>query len=162
MNDTMANELAVEAIVKDHFGLQLAVKQLVADEIPVSHTADATVFLTPKHQLFALVRARSNLTLGEVEKMAKKMGLVVAEFLPPHHDRDYFNDEGRKRFKEVFPGRRHIDEGELRYYRKLAPYNPALLRIDAVKDGVIRQFDSHDSSEWRVAARFAYKQITAL
>lgn len=162
MDDIRANELAVEAIVKERFGLQLAIKQLVADSIPVSHTAEATVFLTPKHQLFAFVRARSNLTLGDVEKMAKKMGLVVAEFVPPHHDQEYFNDEGRKRFKDVFPGRHHIDETELRYYRKLAPYNPALLRVDAVKDGVIRQFDSHDSSEWRVAARFAYKQITAL
>jgi hypothetical protein len=162
MNEQLTSKLAVEAIVKDRFGLQLSVKQLVTDDIPVSHTAVASVFLTPKHQLFALLHAKGTLTLGDVEKMAKKMGLVVDEYLPPHHDNGYFNDRARDRFKEIFPGRHTIDETELRFYRKLVPYNPALLRIGAVKDGLIRQFDAHDSSEWRVAAKFAYKQITAL
>lgn len=162
MNERLTSKLALEAIVKDRFGLQLAIKQLIADEIPTSHTATASVFLTPKHQLFALLHAQGALTRGDVEKMAKKMGLIVDEYIAPLHDPQYFNDRARERFREIFPGRHHIDEAELRFYRKLVTYNPALLRIHAVDDGIIRQFDAHDSSEWRVAAKFAYKQITAL
>lgn len=162
MNDHAPSPLILETIVKERFGLQLAVKQLIADEIPTSHTATASVFLTPKHQLFALIRARGTLTLGDVEKMAKKMGLDVEEYLPPNHDDGFFYTHARERFREIFPGRHAIDDSELRFYRKLVPYNPALLRIRGVHEGLIRQFDSHDSSEWRVVAKFAYKQITTL
>ncbi len=162
MDDAIYDDLAIEAIVKNQFGVQLDIKQVIAREIPTSHTATATVFLTPKHQLYALVRARANLTLGDVRKMAKKMGLEVEAYLPPHYNGDYFNDIARVKFSSVFPGRHAVDESDLNYYKLLAPYNPALLRIRNVTDGIIRQFDSHDSSQWRVAAKFAYKQISTI
>lgn len=162
MDDVFASDIAVEEIVRTQFGLQVAVKQVVVRDIPVSHTAVATVFLTPKHQLFALIKAQSALTYGEVKTIAKRMGLDVDEFLPPGHDSSYFNDNAGEKFRKVFPGRHDITEEELRYYRTLVPYNPALLRVRGVSGGAIRQFDSHDSSQWRVAAKFAYKQITTL
>ncbi len=162
MLDALTNDIAIEEIVKNHFGLQVDVKQVVAREIPVSHTATATVFLTPKHQLFALIQAHSALTLGDVQKMARKMGLSVENYLPPRHDTEYFNESARAKFRSIFPGRHDVADNELRFYRLLAPYNPALLKIDSIRDGVIRQFDSHDSSEWRISAKFAYKQIQTL
>ena len=162
MNDVFASDIAVEEIVRTQFGLQVGIKQVVVRDIPVSHTAVASVFLTPKHQLFALVKAQSALTYGEVSKMAKRMGLEVDEFLPPGHDGLYFNAVARDKFRQVFPGRHDVTEEELRYYRTLVPYNPALLRVRNVSGGAIKQFDSHDSSQWRVAAKFAYKQITTV
>ncbi|NCU31323.1 hypothetical protein EOL73_03930 [Candidatus Saccharibacteria bacterium] len=162
MLDEAMGDIAIEEIVKKDFGLSVAVRQVVAREIPVSHTAEATVFLTPKHQLFVLINAESALTLGDVRKLVKKMGLEAEGYLPPVHDKDYFNVVAREKFRTVFPGRHSIDESELRYYRLLAPYNPALVRINAVTDGVIRQFDSHHSSGWRVAIKFAYRQIRAV
>ena len=162
MIDALTNDIAIEEIVKSQFGLQVDVKQMVARGIPVSHTAIANVFLTPKHQLFALIQAQSVLTYGEVRKIAKRMGLEVEEYLPPGHDSSYFNDIAREKFRKIFPGRHDISEDELHYYRTLVPYNPALIRIRSVSGGAIKQFDSHDSSEWRVAAKFAYKQITTL
>ena len=162
MLDTVTDDIALEEIVKSQFGLQVEIKQVIAREIPVSHTAVATVFLTPKHQLFSLIQAQSGQTLGDARAIARKMGLEVETYLPPNHNADYFNDIARSNFRKVFPGRHDIDDSELRFYRLLAPYNPALLRIKAVNDGVIRQFDSHDSSQWRAAAKFAYKQIQAL
>ncbi len=161
MNDDIYDDLAIEQIVKSEFGLQLEVKQVIAREIPVSHTATATVLLTPKHQLYVMVRAQAGQTLGDVRKIVKKMGLNAEAYVPPHHNGDYFNDIAQEKFRQVFPGRHSIDENELRYYRLLAPYNPALVKIDAIPEGVIRQFDAHDSSQWRVATRFAYKQIVA-
>lgn len=159
MLDVYADDIAVEEIVKSQFGLQLDIKQVVVREIPLSHTANATVFLTPKHQLFVLISAESVLTLGDVRKLIKKMGLEAEGYLPPAHDKDYFDAIAREKFRAVFPGRHSIDESELRYYRLLAPCNPALVRINAVTDSVIRQFDPRDSSGWRVAAKFAYRHI---
>lgn len=162
MNDEIADDIAVEELVKSHFGLQVDIKQMIVRDIPVSHTAVASVFLTPKHQVFALLRAHSVLTYGDVRKMAKHMGLEVETYLAPGHDDAYFNKIAREKFRQVFPGRHDVAEDELHYYRTLVPYNPALLKISGINGGVIKQFDSHDSSEWRVAARFAYRQITAL
>ena len=162
MLDNAVNDMAVEELVKKQFGLQVDIKQMVAREVPVSHTATANVFLTSKHQLFALIQAKSALTLGDVQRLAKRMGLRAAAFMPPNYDEAYFNDKAREKFRQVFPGRHSVSDDELRYYRTLVPYNPALIKIELVEDGTIRQFDSHDSSEWRVAAKFAYKQITAL
>ena len=162
MLDAVADDIAIEEIVKSQFGLQLDIKQVIAREIPVSHTASATVFLTPKHHVYAYIHAHAALTLGDVMKMAKKMGLVVEAFIPPNRQKDYFNEHAEQKFRDVFPGRHNIDESELRYYRSLVLYNPALLKVSAITDGIIRQFDSHDSSQWRVAAKFAYKQITTL
>lgn len=162
MDDIFASDIAVEEIVRTQFGLQLGIKQVIVRDIPVSHTAVATVFLTPKHQLFALIKAQSGMTYGEVKKVATRMGLDIDEFLPPGHDTDYFNDIAKEKFRQIFPGRHDITDEELRYYRTLVPYNPALLRVKGVSGGAIRQFDSHDSSQWRVAAKFAYKQITTV
>lgn len=162
MNEEIAADIAIEELVKAQFGLQIDIKQMVARDIPVSHTAVANVFLTAKHQLFALIQAKSAQNLGDVRKIARKMGLQVAAYLAPGHDDTYFNTHAREKFRQVFPGRRDISEDELRYYRTLAPYNPALLKIKSIDGGTIRQFDSHDSSEWRVAAKFAFKQITTL
>lgn len=162
MHDEIASDIAVEELVKSHFGLQLEVKQMIARDIPVSHVATACVFLTPKHQVFALIQARSPMTLGDARKIAKHMGIEVESFLPPGHDDSYFNRAAREKFRIVFPGRHDINDEELHYYRTLVPYNPALLKVDAINGGVIRQFDSQDSSQWRSAAKFAYKQIATM
>lgn len=159
MLDRAMGDIAIEEVANRQFGLDIEVRQVVAREIPVSHTATATVFLTPKKQLFALINAKSALTLGDVRKLIKKMGLEAEGYLPPVQDKDYFNTVASDKFRSVFPGRHHVDEAELRYYRLLAPYNPALVRIRAVTDGVVRQFDSQDSSGWRTAVKFAYRQI---
>lgn len=159
MIDEMVSDLAVEEMVKKQFGLQVDVKQMVARDMPVSRTATVSVFLTPKHQLFALVRATANLTLGDVEKMAKCMGILVAEYLPPHHDATYFKTVARQKSSSVYPGRHNIDESELRFYKKLTPYNPGLLLIEEIKDGVLLQYDSDASGGWRPAVRFAYRRI---
>lgn len=162
MNDEITDDIAIEELVKSNFGLQVDVKQMIARNVPVSHTATASVFLTPKHQVFAVIRAKSVMTFGDVRKIGKNMGLEVDVYCPPGHDDEYFNKIAREKFRQTFPGRHDINDDELRYYRTLVPYNPALLRIGAINGGVIKQFDSHDSSQWRVTAKFAYKQITTV
>jgi hypothetical protein len=99
------------------------------------------------------------LTLGDIKKIVSRMGLKPELFVPPKGRQDYFDEVGRQHVRAVFPGRTHITETDLVYYRTLAPYNPALVQIREIPTGEIRQFDTDAHGDWRVAVRFAYRRI---
>lgn len=162
MNPEIYDDLALEEIARDQFGVQLDIKQVIARNIPTSHTTQATVFLTVKRQLYTYISGRAPLSLGDVRKMIKRMGLVAEAYLPPQHEPRYFDKHAETKFKEVFPGRAPVSDQDLYFYRLLAPYNPALVLIAEIDGGLIKQFDSSDSSNWRVAAKFAYRRIKTL
>lgn len=159
MSDDIYDDLTLERAVKDKFGLKVDIDKVIVRQIPVSHTGEATVFLTTKKQLFVYVTARSKLVLGDVKKIVTRMGLRGELFLPPKGEINYFDEIGREKFREVFPGRGHITSQDLIFYRTLAPYNPALVQINEVIDGEIKQFDTDSSSGWRTVTRFAYRRI---
>ncbi|OYW84939.1 hypothetical protein B7Z17_03210, partial [Candidatus Saccharibacteria bacterium 32-49-10] len=79
MNDDMPDDIAIEGIVKEVFGLQLEVKQVIVRGMPLSRTSNGTLFLTSKQQLYFLIDGRASLTVSDVRRMTKKAGLVVAE-----------------------------------------------------------------------------------
>ena len=87
------------------------------------------------------------------------MDLKAELFIPPKGRPQYFDEVGRSKFREVFPGRKHISDEDLIFYRTLVPYNPALVLISEVKNGHVYQFDSDSNTKWRVAAKFAYRRI---
>lgn len=159
MNDSIFDDLALEQIIKDRFGLSLEIEHTIANAIPVSHTASATVFLTNKKQLYAYISAKSKLDVGGVKKILTRMGLRMEAFVPPKGQPTYFDDIARERFRMVFPGRTHITGDDLIYYRTLVPCNPALVQIQEIPNGEIRQFDTDAHGDWRVAVRFAYRRI---
>jgi len=159
MNDAIYDDTAIERLAKTTFGLSLEIKHIIARQIPVSHTAEATVFLTSKNQLFVLINAKSRLLLGDVRKLVIRMGLQAEIFIPPNGEQDYFDRIGRDKFKEVFPGRTNVAAADIAFYRTLAPYNPALVQILEIKDGVIKKFDPDSSNAWRVATEFSYRRI---
>ncbi len=159
MNDMIYDDLALEQTAKKQFGLDLDVDKVIVRQVPVSRTAVATVYLTKKKQLFVHISAQSNLTLGDVKKLVTRMGLKAELFLPPKGQPNYFEDIGREHFRAVFPGRGHIVPSDLIYYRTLAAYNPALVQINEILDGEIRQFDTDAHGNWRTAAKFAYRRI---
>jgi len=161
MNADIYDDMAIEAIANENFGKRFDIQQVVVRSIPTTHTTVASVFLTSKNQLYALVHGRAPLTLGDVRKIVKRMGLEAEAYLPPIHQPQYFDDIAVDKFRAVYPGRHDISDADLRYYRLSAPYNPALVLIGAVTDGTIRQFDPSDSSDWRVAAKFQYRRIKA-
>lgn len=161
MNADIYDDMAIESIALEYFGKRFDIQQVVARSIPTTHTTTASVFLTTKNQLYALVHGRAPLTLGDVRKIVKRMGLEAEAYLPPAHRPTYFDDIAVEKFKSVYPGRHDISDADLRYYRLSAPYNPALVLISAITEGTIRQFDSSDSSNWRVAAKFQYRRIKA-
>ena len=159
MRESLYDELALERSIKQVFGIELDVRQAVAAHVRVSHVADATVFLTSKKQLYVYITAQSKLLLGDVKKIVSKMGLKAETYVPPKGRPHYFDEVGTAKFREVFPGRSHVSEEDIIFYRTLTPYNPALILVSEVTDGHIYQFDTDSSTSWRVAAKFAYRRI---
>lgn len=162
MNADIYDDLALEETAREQFGKELDIKQVIVRDAPTSHTTKASVFLTTKNQLYVHISGRAPLTLGDVRKIVKRMGLEAELYLPPRHEPKYFDKIAETKFKEVFPGRSVVSDQDLLFYRLLAPYNPALVKLAGVTDGTIRQFDSSDSSSWRAAAKFAYRRIKTI
>ena len=159
MNDDIYNDMALEQTAKQQFGMTLDIDHVVVRAIPVSPTAHATAFLTTKKQLMVFIDGQSRLSLADVKKIIGRMGLTAELYLPPKGQPHYFDDYGKERFKETFPGRSRPIAQDIIYYRTLAPYKPALVQILEVKDGVIKQYDRDSASGWRTAAKFAYRRI---
>lgn len=159
MSEEIYDDIALEQAVKQRFGLAIDVDKVIVRQIPISHTGEATLFLTTKKQLFVYIDAHSKLVLGDVKKIVTRMGLKAELFLPPRGEINYFEEIGKQKFREVFPGRAHITNQDLIFYRTLAPYTPALVQINEVLNGEIKQFDTDSSSGWRVVTRFAYRRI---
>lgn len=155
----MYDELALERIARDKFGFPADIQSVILANADVSRTAQASVFLTSKKQLMVYIEASSTLLLSDVKKIILRMGLRAELFVPPKGQPQYFEEIGRMKFREVFPGRTHISDEDIQFYKTLAPYNPALILISEVKNGEIYQFDADARTGWRVGARFHYRRI---
>ena len=155
----MYDELALERAIKDNFGIDVDMRQVIVMRVPISRTAEATLFLTTKKQLFLFINGKSKLLLGDIKKLVARMGLRAELYIPPKGRPLYFDEIGRSKFHDVFPGRKHISDEDVIFYRTLAPYNPALVLISEVKDGHVYQFDGDSTTNWRIAAKFAYRRI---
>lgn len=159
MRDEIYDDMALERICKDRFGVDAEVAQVIVRGVDVSRSATATVFLTKKKQLMVFVGGHSRLLLSDVKKIVSRMGLKAELYFPPKGQPDYFDAVGREKFRQVFPGRGHISDEDIVFYRTLAPYNPALALISEVKNGEIYRYDSDAKNDWRLAAKFAYRRI---
>lgn len=162
MNSDIFDDIALERNTKEQFGVAIDVKEVIARGIPTSHTTTASVFLSTKNQLYAYISGNAPLNLGDIRTLIKRMGMVADAYLPPRKDGEYFDRIAIAKFKDTFPGRTPANDGDLRFYRLLAPYNPALVRIAEIPTGIIRQFDSSDTANWRVAAKYTYRRIKTI
>jgi hypothetical protein len=160
MNDEVYDDIALERLARELFGIDVDIHQVIVRQIDVSRSSTATVFFTKKKQLFVYIAGQSKLSLGDIEKIVARMGLKAERFCPPKGQPDYFDYVGQTKFREVFPSRRAINSSDIIFYRTLAPYNPALVLISEVKNGEILMYDSDSRSKWRVAAKFSYRRIT--
>lgn len=159
MRDEIYDDMALERLCKERFGVDVDIAQVILRGVDVSRSATATVFLSKKKQLLVFVGGHSRLLLSDVKKIIARMGLKAELYFPPKGQPDYFDTIGRTKFSEVFPGRGHIRDEDIIFYRTLAPYNPALVLISEVKDGEIYHYDSDAKGGWRVGAKFAYRRI---
>lgn len=159
MNEAIYDDFALERLVKERFGMAVDVDKVILRQVDVSRTAKATLFLTKKKQLLLFINASAPLLLADVRKLVSRMGLRVETFMPPKGQPNYFDNIGREKFREVFPGRTHVSDEDIIFYKTLAPYNPALAMIGEVKNGEVYQFDADSRDGWRLAAKFAYRRI---
>jgi len=155
----MYDDLAIERAIKAGFGVDVDIAQAILSRVPVSHIAVATLFLTNKKQLYLYIDGKSKLLLGDVKKIVSRMGLKAEIYFPPKGRPHYFEEIATTKFHDVFPGRKHVSDEDLIFYRTLVPYNPALILISEVNGGEIYQFDSDAATKWRVGAKFAYRRI---
>jgi len=153
------DELNLEKHIQATFGLRVEVKSTIADKIPISASGNATVFLSNKGLLFALITSRGEQNLGDIKKILTRMNLKPEQFMPPRADADYFDRLATVKFREVYPGRKPTHKNDLTFYRTLAPYNPALIQISDVVNGVVKQYDSDAVGNWRPSVKFQYRRI---
>lgn len=159
MNEQVYDDIALEKQVRARFGVSAEIETVIARHIPVSRTADATLFLTKKKQLYLYVDSQSKLLLSDIQKIVARVGVKAELYFPPKGQPDYFDEIGIRKFREIFPGRSNINPQDIIFYRTLAPYTPALILVSEVKEGVIYQFDSDSTGGWRPHVKFAYRRI---
>jgi len=159
MNEQVYDDIALEKKILAQFGVDLEVDSVISRTFPVSRTAEATLFLTSKKQLFLYVTSQSKLLLSDVKKIVTRIGLKPEMYAPPKNRPQYFDEIGTLKFREIFPGRTSISSQDIAFYRTLTPYTPALILISEVVGGTIYQFDSDSSGQWRPNTKFTYRRI---
>ena len=155
----MFDDFTLEREIKERFGVTVDVDKAIARDIDVGQSAKATVLLSKKKQLYCYVYGPTKLLLSDVKKIMARIGLKVEMYVPPKGRPKYFDEIGREKFKEVFPGRKDVHDTDLIFYRTLAPYVPALALIEEVKDGVLYQADTDARGGWRPGTKFTYRRI---
>jgi hypothetical protein len=159
MNDQIYDDYALERLVKEQFGVATEVDSVIARRIPVGRSAEATLFLTKKKQLFLYIHGEVKFLYSDVQKIVSRVGLTPELYMPPKNRPHYFDEIGTKKFREIFPGRKVVTTEDIAFYRTLTPYSPALVLIQDVKAGMIYQYDSDSKTGWRPHSKFSYRRI---
>lgn len=159
MNDLLYDDVALEREIKEQFGVAAEIDSVIARHIPVGRSVEATLFLTSKKQLYLYISAEARLLLSDVQKIVGRIGLTAEQYLPPKGQPHYFDEVGTRKFQEIFPGRRVVSDQDIAFYRTLSPYNPALIAIKEVKNGIVYQYDSDAAGGWRPHVKFSYRRI---
>lgn len=158
-NQAMLDDMALEKAAKEQFGVILDVDSVIVRHIDVGQSAYATLFLSSRKQLYCYIDGPARLLFSDVKKIASRIGIRPELYFPPKGQPSYFDEIGRSRFREVFPGRKDISEDDLVFYRTLAPYCPALLLVKEIKNGVINCADHDAHGGWRAVTKFTYRRI---
>lgn len=161
MDDEGLDIVDLERHIHSVFDVDIKIKTLVSDILPAGRSAEAIVFMSDKHQLYCYIDSAARLSLGDIKKIIKRMGLVPLDYLPPHGDKKYFDDIAMEKYREMFPGMRQVGSEDLLFYRTMAPYCPALIQISEVVAGIIKQYDSTAVGGWRPSIKFSYKKLLA-
>lgn len=157
MNDAILDDLAIEKSCKERFGVSLDIAEVIARGVPVGVAARATVFATTTKQVYVFIVSQGGLVLDDVRKIISRMQAEADIFVPPYGEAEYFDRIGQAKFKTMFPGKPILSEDDLRYYKNLAPYNPALVRLSKIK-GELRGFEA-ESKTWRKVKDYTYSKI---
>lgn len=157
MNEEIFGDIAIEKACQERFGVSFDIAEMVVRTIPVGITAQGSLFKTTNNQMYLYVVSQATQLLDDVQKIISRMNLEAEAYLPPHGEAEYFERIGRDKFKVMFPGKHVTSDEDLRYYRNLSPYNPALVRISKVK-GEIKGYDPQ-SRTWHKVKEYTFSKI---
>lgn len=160
MNDEVLGDIAIEKTCKDNFGVELTINEIIARDISTGQSSTATVFKATNGQVFVFIASRGSQVLSDVQKIVLRMQCEADVLYPPHGEQVYFDRIGREKFMALFPGKHIVSDDDLRHYRGLASYNPALVRLSRIK-GEIRAYDDHLKT-WRKVKDYHYSRIATI
>ena len=115
MNSDIYDDVVLEEIAKDRFGVGLDIEKVYVRNVPAGRSANASVFLTTKNKMYVIVTGSAPLTLGDVRKIVIRMGLKAEAYCAPKNKSHYFDDIAVEKFKQVYPGRHDITDADLRF-----------------------------------------------
>jgi hypothetical protein len=157
MKPEVMDDFDIEKQCSDYFGQKFEVTEVIVRDVPIGLASYATVFKANNGQLYLYATSQGVQLLDDVKKTVHRMQCEADTFLPPHGESDYFDRIAREKFKIMFPGKPIVGEDDLRYYKNIVAYNPALVVLSRVK-GEIRGFDAR-SKTWRKVKDLSYSKI---
>lgn len=160
MNEEIFGDLAIEQTAKERFGVSFDIAEAIVRGVQTGIASQGTIFKTTNGQVWLYIASQGALLLDDVQKIVSRMNVEAELYCPPHGETDYFARIGREKFKVMFPGKAIVSDEDLRYYKKLAPYNPALIRLNKIK-GEIRAYNPQ-SKAWHKAKEYTYSKIKTL
>lgn len=158
MNEEVFGDIAIEKACKERFGATMDVAEVIVRGVSAGPASQTTIFKSANGQMWLLVASQSPLVLDDVQKIVNRMNLEADLYVPPHGEKDYFTRIGSEKFKAMFPGKPIQSEDDLRYYKKLAPYNPALVRLSKIK-GEIR---AYEAKAWHKIKDYNFSKIKTI
>ena len=147
----------IEKFCFNYFTVSLQINRVLINSMPTSHNSFTTVFTTNNHAVYALCLSDELLELADIKNIIKHAGMKAESYLPPYADENYFLRYGKNIFLSVFPGRKTCTPQETTFYQTLAPYNPALVKIEKV-NGELRQYNIF-CEKWQKALEFSYLRM---
>jgi hypothetical protein len=149
MSDRDYDSLRIQETVRlcrEAFHVAMPIAEVLFDDIETGEASFCTLFRTENNHVYALFTSEKPQTFRDVKQRAKHVGLSIKGYYFPFGDQEHFNRHGYRLFQAAYPGRRQWTETEARYYRSLAAYQPALVRVEAV-NGELRRYNEHDQ-QW--------------
>jgi hypothetical protein len=158
MNDDLYSDIALEETMSQQFHKKMDITRMIVRNMQVGVNAYASLFRVKGGAVYVLLRSTyQQMTVADVKRIVREMGLETSEMLPPAAVEEYFVMHATRRFKEVYPGRRDVSDDDLRYYMTLVPYSPALLKVSKIK-GEIKEYDPQ-ARAWHVIKQMSYNHI---
>jgi len=158
---TLMRQRECNELIPRLFHVYLPVTRFLGEDIETGPHSYAVLFESGRDTYALLMAAPGHeQTLGDVQRIAKGMGVKVQRFFPPEADPLYFYHEGVKHFQKAYPARKQWNKDDIRFYQSLASYSPALIRISAI-NGSIRRFNVH-RNEWQTAFEYSFRKIPVI
>lgn len=137
----------IQHVCDEDFRLQLSVDEILFDNVTTEFNSYTTVFRTEDGSLYALCQSDDGMRLADVRRIIKSMNMISDRYYAPNGNVNYFDRLGMRVFKRAYPGRNSWTKDEAAYYRTLAPYSPALVKLAKVNTEV-RRYNPH-AEKWQ-------------